>query len=961
MSSSRFAVIAITLCLFAPTSAQGWSIKHPVYTYDTSTVHADDPEIVAAMASSAAQLRALITESGPVAATTNVDARKLAYRLALLYAKTKNLAYADKAVILLERFAEVIPKWPVYTNDGTTVAVPVTDVKVWTRWSALGLWGGWHHLDLTDGSELAWAYDIVAGSSAVAARSAKVGKDVAKLIEDDLLRYSVEIALHFEQFSTPVAGVPTINFSYGNMGGNWLRGVIRFGRIVDPAFVHLALPRLRDFLRVTFFRDGGWSEASASYHRQIVSNLRIAATDLAGYSDPAGYTFGGYSTRFGESYAATKQRFDALVPWKGLEERWQRAQEAFNPFTFPNGIYMAMQDTHSKQRNWEFTPKESRSICLFALRHCVLGQGQDDKQSQLHLTFTGTDNHEHYDSLNIVLWAEGEELLSDGEYNQFGNRAWNMSTAGHNTVVVDEKNQNGRFTDRRKLVADDAVDGIGFFMYQDYGHGDAYNFGNPQLFNARRPEVQVVEASGENAYNTEAAVTVTRYRRTLVRVQGFPADRFYVVDVFRVAGGATHDWMLHGGLQEDYGVSTSLTLAKLPASTAKRHTEFLPTEQAKTDATFHLQFEPASGARLRTMLLGHPDTEVTLGRAPAMRRDGDATFVDVRRRGGDNIFVAVHEPHRGAPEVEKISALGAAPSKSGDLVALSIQLKGGRQDIVVLTLDDLDAGGGYPMHELANTAAGTLRVAGRVAHVSTDAQGALRWMALFDGGTLQAGGETMDAASGDFGYRGTIDDVLRRAKGDPVDAFVTGTTLPSGGAHQLKGQTLMLTLPDGRREGYIISEIDTVGGKTRIHVEGDAGLELRDGGKLIKHVFYPHHGLRGAPLRFEIAGSAFRDGKGLTTSTAPQVGERPDGALADAGASDGAPPTGDASADAPGDGAITKTSEGGCSCETTRGSASATLASTLCLLLLTLWARRASGRGVRSRTAPRWCRQRPPS
>lgn len=964
MQPSRLAVAAIALGLFASAPAHGWSIKHPVYSYDTSKVTTAD--VAAYMTMTEAQLRVLITDTGSAAAATNLEAKTAAYNLALLYEKTKDIKYADKAVILLERFAEAIPKWPVYTNDGSQIAVPVTDVKVWTRWSSLGLWGSWHHLDLHDGRELAWAYDIVAGSTAVAARSVKVNKDVAKLIENDLLRYCVEIALHFEQHATPVAGLPAINYSYGNMGGNWLRGVVIFGKIVDPAFLHVALPRLRDFLRVTFFRDGGWSEASASYHRQIVSNLRIAADDLAGYSDPAGYTFAGYSTRFGETYAATNKRFDNLAPWQGLEERWQRAQEAYDPFTFPDGIYMATQDTHFGQKNWEFTPKESRSACLFAQRHCVLGQGKDDKQTQLHLTFTGTDGHEHYDSLNMVLWAEGEELLSDGEYRNFGNRPWNMSTAGHNTVVVDEKDQHGRFTDRRKLGADDAVDGIGFYMYQDYGHGDAYNFGNLQLFNPRRAEVQVIEASGNNAYNTEAATTVTRYQRTLLRVQGSSADRFYVVDVFRVAGGTTHDWMLHGRLQEDYAVSSSLTLTKLPATTAKRHTEFLPTEQTSTADTFHLQFEGASGARVRTTLVGQPGTEVTLGRAPAMRRNGDATFVDVRRLGGDNIFVAVHEPHRGTPEILKVSALATAPKKSGDRVALEIEFTGGRKDIVALTLDDRSPNGSFPAHELSGTAAGTLRFAGRVAHVSVDAQGTPRWMALFEGGSLQASNVDLSAASGDFGYAGVVDDVLRRGKGDAVDAFVTSTVLPTGAPHDLAGQTVLLTLPDGRREGYVISKVDVVGGKTRIQVEGDAGIELRDGGKLIKHVFYPHHGLRGAPLLFSIAGSVFRDSAGNVTTTAPLIGETPDGGVpVDAAVADGPSPSRDTGTDASpgGDGGTAKSNDGGCSCRAGRTwpREGTDLDFALLLLLLIGLRRRPveplSVPGARSPRARRWCHQ----
>lgn len=80
-----------------------------------------------------------------------------------------------------------------------------------------------------------------------------------------------------------------------------------------------------------------------------------------------------------------------------------------------------------------------------------------------------------------------------------------------------------------------------------------------------------------------------------------------------------------------------------------------------------------------------------------------------------------------------------------------------------------------------------------------------------------------------------------------------------------------MTLPDGRTEGYTIDTIVKLagaGGGSAVRVKEEPGLELRDSGKLVKLVFFPHHGLRGA-LTFVIAGSVHRDASGKVTSTAP--------------------------------------------------------------------------------------------
>ena len=899
----RRGLLPAILVLLCPSVAAAWTIDHPVYDADLTVTDAD---VAPYLGMSEAELRAMITPNGPVADPSNATAKQAAYDLARMHQKTQQSEYADRAVILLERFAEVMPSWPVYSNDGTLVAVPVTDTNVWTRWSARGLWNTTFHLDLEEAAPLALAYDFVASSGAVEARSAQSGIDVAALIEDDLLRYSVEVALRFEENGIDVGGLPAVNHAYGNLSGYMHDGMIVFARVAEPAFVHILLPRMRDQLWVGFFRDGAWREGTPSYHRQTVGLSKKNETALAGYSDPAGFLFEGYTTRFGDVFDGTSARYDDLVPYEGLEVAWERAKVAMDPVTLPTGDYFVIHDTHTEQYNWEYQPTEARSHCLFGMRHCVMGRFADDDQVYLHFHFGGTDGHEHYDALNLGLWALGTEVLSEGEYKNFGNVDWNLATAGHNTVIVDEKNQNGRFANRLPVTVDDAVDAIGFYRYQDYGQGDSRNFGNLRLWDATRPELMVVEASGENAYADDTG-TVSAYRRTIAMIE-IEGTSFYVVDVFRVKGGQTHDWMLHGRLDEDYDYDTTLDL--VPAS-GERYGYLTLGEQAITAEAWTGDFLYGNGTHLRTTMMGHPGTEVSLGRAPAQRRDGQATFVDVRRVGGESVFVAVHEPYAATPAVTSVRSLADATTVDS-MVAIEVELQSGRTDVVAATLDQAP----YPPRAIPGT---DIELAGRFAHVAKEGQ-ELVWMALHDGASLRAGGVELEAASGDFGHHGTITDVHRIAKGDAENAFVTATSLP---ATLLAGKTLLLELPDGRTEGYIIEEVIAQSGATSIRVQGDPGIELRDSGALIKHVYFPHHGLRGT-LGFFIPGSVHRDRDGNVTATAPLTSDP----LADGGVpSDGGPKTdggpqsdagvGDASFDggAPKPGAAPSEDDGGgCGC-----------------------------------------------
>ena len=103
-TSLRWVLAALALW---PAVAGAWSIKHPVYKPDTNV---SASAVAKYVAMTEKQLRALITEKGGLKGSDNVALKTVAYDLARLYQKTKDIKYADRAVILLERYAEVLPK-----------------------------------------------------------------------------------------------------------------------------------------------------------------------------------------------------------------------------------------------------------------------------------------------------------------------------------------------------------------------------------------------------------------------------------------------------------------------------------------------------------------------------------------------------------------------------------------------------------------------------------------------------------------------------------------------------------------------------------------------------------------------------------------------------------------------------------------------------------------------------------
>ena len=301
----------------------------------------------------------------------------------------------------------------------------------------------------------------------------------------------------------------------------------------------------------------------------------------------------------------------------------------------------------------------------------ILRSGEWADARALWLDYDSGGGHGHADGMNLGLFAKGFDLLPEFGYPpvQFGGwgspRArWYTMTAAHNTVVVDGAN---------------TAAGAGeTTLWTDGEHLKAIRASGPAM-------------NGGN-----------RYERTAVLVDVSP-EAFYVVDVFRVAGGTDHTKFVHS----HFGEATATGLELEPAEDYGHGTQM---------RNFRVDPNPKPGWRVdwavedRYRLLPEGAqvrlryTDLTRGAKAGLAEAWivagifDSTQEDwiprvfVRRQAPEgealeSTFVAVIEPYETEPTVVGIERIalqipdGAALSDTH--VAIALALADGRRDIII--------------------------------------------------------------------------------------------------------------------------------------------------------------------------------------------------------------------------------------------------------------------------------------
>lgn len=729
--------------------------------------------------------------------------RRQTVALAQAYRVTEKPEYARRVALVLDYVAQRYPHYPAMGGrNGRAYRFHEPQTPPY-RWDA-GKWGNFHNEIAVD---LVRAYDLIYDSPELDRLSEERGYDVRDKIENDLLKPA---------YAAVIAKPDHI----GNVVGYDVTSAAILGQVIaEPDMVHWSFGWMVANVNDAFYADGMWKEGSPSYHHMAIGGLRRAFDSVRGYSDPPGYT-----------HPDTGRRFDDLDP-EQVVPFWAKVQGAADLVSYPSGRRLAVHDSWHYQ-HYRGPSEQSRSVMMPAFGHAILGRGAGGSQMQAHLHFSGDYGHRHFDSLNLIVWAKEREMLPDVGYSMTQLRYWTMCTLGHNLVVVDRQDQTGPGSDGSLLCYFPDVDGVA-----------------------------VIEADGSNAYRQIEDMDM--YRRMLALIPVSDQDA-YVVDVFRVRGGSTHDWTVHADASEDTVASSSLSFTgerdnllqageewEEPTIIGHRFNPYGLVREVQTVSTadgFHVDFRYAAAPEkcMRVHLpASNEQREVFLGRSPSVRRMGDATAADMRKaydywmpkllvRGSgqaplDSVFIAVHEPFEDAAFVTSVERLQLAPADA-NAIALRVT-HGDTTDTIISTLDETT----YP----EPTTPDGISLRGRLGIVR-QVNGTTTTGWLFDGERLSDGQWSLEMPAAH--YTGELLTATRKADGAEQDAFVTDAQLPDDGS--LNGSWMIVTHGDGRTtRGFEIEHVEHRDGKSVVVLADDPGLHLH--GDVTSEVYHPKRSFEG--------------------------------------------------------------------------------------------------------------------
>ena len=568
--------------------------------------------------------------------------RSMATNLARIWYVTRDNAYGDRVAAIAGRFAQVFPDYAVrYDYPDAPVKFFPADQK----WPYKGLtpyrgakWRWWGYDDIP--VNLANVYDILAAGYDWKRMDTVIGVETEKRIARDLIRLGYE-------FTTANPEV------YSNKSPGMYSDMIRAGRILeDPSMVHEAVKRFREFFSKGFFADGWWREGTVSYHDMTIGSLKNVVDALAGYVDPVDWK---------------GERFDNVDLTKETP-LYGKALAISREAVLPNGRKIPINDTWGYGNSHGKKTDSTISRLWPSLGDAVLGTGEGKNQVMLNVNWSGNYGHSHYDNGSIILYAEGEELLSDIGYTHSKYRGWTIHTASHNTVVIDQ-------------------------IAQDVGSIEKPVTGRLKFYDDKNLHVKVVDVDASPAY----AVAKT-YRRRLVMVH-VAAGIDYVVDRFDLKGGQDHDWFLHGMCEQEGTLETSIALNQpLETLVPEWGGNNLPKTQNDAERVgkhFHgysylrnIKSGPATeswtatwrydSAGLCSHILSQPGTEAFRFRSPSIRlaNEDDNKLDDYmsngimqRHSGGSSTFIAIHEPFRNDPWIKSVQM-------NGEVIVVRYRLNG---------------------------------------------------------------------------------------------------------------------------------------------------------------------------------------------------------------------------------------------------------------------------------------------
>jgi hypothetical protein len=396
-----------------------------------------------------------------------------------------------------------------------------------------------------------------------------------------------------------------------------------------------------------------------------------------------------------------------------------------------------------------------------------------------HGPFCVGQTHGHSDKLALALFGQGrawlEEIGQTDGYLIPVYAGWSQNTVSHATVVVDARRQ------------------------EPHPAGRLY-------LSCQAPRVSVMDAAAEDAYPG----TTSTYRRCVLLVGDPRAGSAYAVDVFRVRGGAQHDYSVHASspLFEIEGFTPGA-----PSEGTLRGSDVAYGDAREFDLQDIMKYR-GSGYQF----LERPARGMPTGPWRAVWRDGERGLA-VAMPGGDEVIVAegrrFHRRENTPADCFRyliVRREGNAPLESAYVAAFEVfarqptvrsvervTVNGSDRDTVACFVDRSPARD-YVIHDVnprEERTVGPLRARGSCAYLSLRGE-EMDCLFLLDGATARAEGVELALEASSEG-------VVESA--DAFSVVVRDARFPNGAT--LRGCKLLVERPD---RGCTAFEVERVEG-----------------------------------------------------------------------------------------------------------------------------------------------------
>lgn len=668
---------------------------------------------------------AQLKDRGDAAAKAHAALSIRAGRLGWAYQLTDNEAYADKVREILMGYARLYP-----TDYAEHKGVnPHDSGKVMGQRLSEAMWL----------IPLIQAYDAIHDSKGMTEAD-------RKLIENDLLRPALTFINGKHAASDVVKQRTAQNPNWrtedpatgGKAAGNWVNfynvAFIQAGIAMgDQDWIDVGAADTRLMIARGIGDDGMWKEGAIGYQNFARLALVACMEPLARQGIDV----------YSSNQARVKNLFDTLYKYAypdgtmpGINDTartsvggdWMATAYDFGWLRYTDSNYGAAVNAAPRQifqseavyfptliyEKLPEVPVQGVDSLIFDGLGYAIMRGQDGGQPTYMLLKCGKTTggpHDHPDQLNLILFADGDELCGEPRFFRYEDpqhMEWTKTTAGHYSLTVDEFNQ---MPADGKLVA-----------FHDAG------------------SVKVMRGQSAGAYPGVGL------DRTVVQLPG------YVVDLYRAWGrkDRTFDYPLcfRGELASLKGVDAKglkpageslqgySRFMTLPVAAVRGNWSATWNRDAKAAiaATTHgVAAQPASLANeIKVTVVGDGETQVFTGVGP----DGQHKVM-LRRKGTSATFACVIDPYKAGDAVKRVESFkvgGAVPA-----YGLKVSRADGGTDLIIVRYEGRKEGQLAPESSFEGGTTDAL-----VSVVRLDATGNMVELGLVGGTNLKYGGKTLN-------------------------------------------------------------------------------------------------------------------------------------------------------------------------------------------------------------------------